>query len=263
MSSQAQATDRTFPRGAGALPRAALRLPRRARRWALLAVVVGAALAPLYFAWLRDSSLVRVEHVTVTGLTTSEAARVRSALVEEARGMTTLHVRPERLAAAVAGFPVVRAIRVRADFPHGLAIHVSERRPAALLRGPGGAGAIVAGDGTVLPGVEAQALPVVRLSGSLPVRRLTPASSPGRAVAVAAAAPAALAPRIESVGEERGEGLVARLENGPRIVFGGADRLAAKWAAAAAVLADDSSRGAAYIDVTLPERPVAGGVTSM
>ena len=55
-------------------------------------------------------------------------------------------------------------------------------------------------------------------------------------------------------------GLTAPLAAGPVLYFGGADRLRAKWAAAARVLADRSSAGATYIDLRLPERPAAGGL---
>ena len=56
------------------------------------------------------------------------------------------------------------------------------------------------------------------------------------------------------------KGLVAYLRNGPQVIFGSAKALDEKWAAAAAVLADGSSRGASYIDVRMPDRPVAGGL---
>jgi cell division protein FtsQ len=50
------------------------------------------------------------------------------------------------------------------------------------------------------------------------------------------------------------------LRDGPTLYFGGFERLAAKWAAAATVLADRSSAGATYLDLRLPERPAAGGL---
>ncbi|MFL5825544.1 MAG: cell division protein FtsQ/DivIB [Thermoleophilaceae bacterium] len=251
MRSLAQATVRT-------IPRLTLRVPAVWRRRLTLAALAAAALAALYMAWFRDSSFVRVEQVTVSGLTTGDAARVRAALVGEARDMTTLHVRRDRLERAVQGFAVVRSLEVSTNFPHGLAIRVIERRPAALLKAPGGQ-AIAAADGTLLHNVDARGkLPVLRL-GSLPAARLTD-GTPARALAVVAAAPPALAGRLSSVRVEAGSGLVARLRNGPKILFGSAERLADKWAAAASVLADPSSRGASYIDARLPERPVAGGL---
>ena len=53
-------------------------------------------------------------------------------------------------------------------------------------------------------------------------------------------------------------GLEAQLRNGPQLYFGDDDHLGAKWAAAAAVLADSGSAGADYIDVTVASRPAAG-----
>ena len=60
-----------------------------------------------------------VDRVTVTGLSTDDAERVRAALVSTARTMT----HPPRGAGAsstqvVGGYPVVPALEVEADFPH-------------------------------------------------------------------------------------------------------------------------------------------------
>src|SRR5688500_17284132 len=52
------------------------------------AVTAVAVLLAGGWLWLRDSSLVRVKDVTVTGATTSEAARIRSALERAASDMT-------------------------------------------------------------------------------------------------------------------------------------------------------------------------------
>ena len=50
-------------------------------------------------------------------------------------------------------------------------------------------------------------------------------------------------------------GLVAQLRDGPKVYFGSNGDLGAKWAAAAAVLADSGSAGADYIDVTVAVAP--------
>jgi hypothetical protein len=47
------------------------------------------------------------------------------------------------------------------------------------------------------------------------------------------------------------------MRTGPTLRFGAPQRLAAKWAAVARVLADASSGGATELDVRLPERPAA------
>jgi hypothetical protein len=79
-------------------------------------------------------------------------------------------------------------------------------------------------------------------------------------VAAAAAAPEPLRPRIARIRLVPAKGLVADLDDGPLVILGSTADLRAKWTAAAAILADATSRGAAYVDVRLPGRPVAGGV---
>jgi hypothetical protein len=79
-------------------------------------------------------------------------------------------------------------------------------------------------------------------------------------VFVAAAAPPLLLPRVQSISIQHGRGVVAQLDNGPVIIFGRPVELGRKWMAATAVLAQHSSQGATFIDVRMPERPVAGGL---
>ena len=80
-----------------------------------------------------------------------------------------------------------------------------------------------------------------------------------RAVALLAAAPGALRAKVSPAVDRRSrvDGLAARRAAHR---FGRAERPGAKWLAAARVLADRSSAGATYVDVRLPERPVAGGL---
>ena len=61
--------------------------------------------------WLRDSSLVAVEHVRVSGVHGPEATAIEAALTGAARHMSTLDVHAGALRAAVAPFP--RGARVR------------------------------------------------------------------------------------------------------------------------------------------------------
>jgi cell division protein FtsQ len=199
-----------------------------------------------------------VDRVAVTGLTTTDAPRVRRALVATARGMTTLHVSRGELELAVSGYPVVQSLRIQPDFPHGLRIHVVERRPVAVLGGAGGR-LPVAGDGTILRGIAVDGpLPVLRVQSPPAGTRVTDprALAPLRLVA---AAPAALLPRVERAVRSGPRGWVVEVRRGPELIFGDLSALRAKWQAAARVLADPSSKGAAYVDVRLPERPVAGG----
>jgi cell division protein FtsQ len=234
----------------------------RVRRRLLALLVLTCVLTGAYLLWLRDIGAVAVQNVEVTGLSGLEGptgSRVRLALASAARDMTTLHVDRERLERAVEAFPFVRAVEVRLDFPHGLRIRVIEHPQGAVLD-LGGRRLAVAGDGSLLAGLPARhSLPVVRFTGKLPRRRLGPGAALD-AVRVAAAAPAALAGRVTEVERDGGRGLVARVKSGPDLIFGAPIRLAAKWAAAARVLADPDATGAAYVDLRLPERPAAGGL---
>ena len=58
------------------LPRVALAIPPKVRRRLFVALLLALALLALYRLWFRDSSFVAVQHVTVTGLTTNDEARI-------------------------------------------------------------------------------------------------------------------------------------------------------------------------------------------
>jgi cell division protein FtsQ len=231
-------------------------LARRRTRAVLAAAVVLAVATPLAL-WLRNSSLVRVEHVTVTGIHGPQARAIRAALTETALDMTVLHVREDALLTAVEPYPVVRGLRTQTDFPHGLRIVVDAYEPMAALQA-GTRLTAVAGDGTVLRGAPTRGLPVVRVRAT-PGGNRTDDASARRAIDLLAAAPAALRERVARI--YRGpRGIAATVQNGPTLYFGGAARFDAKWMAAAQVLAQRSSRGASYVDLRVPERPVAGGL---
>lgn len=230
---------------------------RRRTRVVLGITVLLVVLAPLAF-WLRDSSLVRVQQVTVEGIQGREADQVRRALEAEGMEMTTLHVRENALLSAVAQYPVVRSLRTETDFPHGLRIVLNAYEPVAALRSSGGGLTAVASDGTLLRGSTTRDLPIVGVRSTPGGDRLGRGETLG-AVQLLAAAPRALRSRIGRV--YRGpRGMAATMNDGPKLYFGGAARLDAKWGAAAAVLGHRTSRGASYVDLRIPERPVAGGL---
>ena len=237
-----------------------LPVPRGVARRRLVALL--AVLVLLAGAWLvgRDSSLVRVTSVTVTGVSSSEGAQVREALTDAARQMTTLHIQHDQLLAAVAGHPSVKSISVQRDFPHGLAIEVTEREPIAEVdiagqRVPVGAG------GRLMRGVEpARRLPQLRATRLAPGGRLTDRKALA-AVAALAAAPDVLRRRVTKVWTGP-KGLTLDVRSGPQLFFGGDERLPAKWMATARVLAEPSAAGAVYLDVRVPDRVAAGGIGS-
>ncbi len=235
------------------------RLPRPRLRLVLILLAVALVLAGGWF-WFRDSSLVAVKRVRVSGVSSGpDAAQIRSALVAAAHNMTTLDVRMDRLRTAVAAFPVVKDLRVSTQFPHGMRIAVVEQVPVAAVT-IAGRQTPVAADGTLLrdlSGSSLAALPVIPVRALPGGTHLTEPDAVG-AVRVLAAAPYAMIGRVSQITTDPAHGLVAQLRNGPSIYFGDTGRLTAKWAALVAVLADPGSAGAGYIDLTDPARPAAG-----
>jgi cell division protein FtsQ len=241
-----------------AVRRRAIRLPgpRLIAAFALvLAVLAGGWL------WLRDSSLVGVRRVTITGVSGPDAGRIRGALALAARNMTTLDVKNAELNTAVAPYPVVKSISVSTQFPHGMRIRVTEEIPVGEIM-VGGRTVAVASDGVLLhDAAPTSQLPTISLPSAPGGNRITERDGL-RLVALLAAAPYQLLGHLAEASSSSAHGLVAQLRNGPNIYFGDAGQLGAKWAAATAVLANSGSDGAQYVDVTDPQRPVAGVSTS-
>ena len=233
------------------------RFARRRMRVVLIAAVIIAALVPLGL-WLHDGSFVRVKDVQITGIEGPQAADVREALTAAARDMTTLHVREDVLLSATEPYPIVHSVEAQADYPDTLRIAVIAYEPVAALQ-VGEQRTAVAADGTLLRGSATARLPVIPVRATPGGTRVSDAST-RRTVRLLAAAPPALRRRVERV-VNSSRNLIAVMDQGPKLYFGDGERRAAKWAAAARVLADSRARGASYIDLRLPERPVAGGLT--
>lgn len=231
------------------------RLPRPGLR-ALAVLLALLALGAGGWVWLRNSSFVAVKRVTIVGVSGRDAHQISAALTSAAHNMTTLDVKMAALRTAVAPYPVVKRLRVSTDFPHGMRIKVFEQVPVAMISA-GGVQIAVSSDGTLLRGTSvSESLPAIPLPvtpGGVRVRGATLA-----VVRLLAAAPYQLLPKVSQASDGSAHGLEAQLRSGPKVYFGSNDDLAAKWTAAAAVLADSGSAGADYIDVTVATRPAAG-----
>lgn len=204
---------------------------------AVLAVVVAGGL------WLRTSPLVRADDVVVLGAQGPRAADVERRLERAGAQQSTLAVDRDALHGAVADRPEVAGLDVDAQPPHRLVIRVRSRPPVALVDG-----VPRSGDGTTLAGVPREGLP------QAPAGRAT-----DPALRLLAAAPAPMRERVARL-VAGSDGFAATLrDGGPQLRLGDASAARRKWAAAARVLSDASAQGAEYVDVTLPERPAAGG----
>jgi cell division protein FtsQ len=207
--------------------------------------------------WLRDSSLVSVRHVHITGVEGIDGVQIRTALDDAAARMTTLNFNAAELRSAVAQYPVVGSLRIRTSFPHTVSITVTERPPVAALLSDGQRTAVAA-DGTVLgSGLLSSSLPTIGASVEPAPGARVHESSVLAAVTALAAAPAQLARFVVRV-YSGPEGLTVAMRNGLLVYFGNAARPHAKWLSLARVLVSPSAAGASYVDVRLPERPAAG-----
>jgi cell division protein FtsQ len=232
----------------------------RSHRLTLHVVLCSLLALPLLgggWLWLRDSSLVSVRHVHITGVHGVDAVEIRAALDDAATRMTTIDFDPAALRAAVSTFAIVGTLHVSTSFPHTVSISVSERPPVAALLSAGQRTAVAA-DGTVLgPALLSSSLPTVAgsVEPSVGVRLREPTAL--AAVTLLGAAPAALA-RMVTRAYSGPEGLTLEMRSGLLVYFGNATRPHAKWMSLARVLASPSAAGALYVDVRLPERPAAG-----
>jgi cell division protein FtsQ len=224
----------------------------------ILAIAVAAlALAALGWFWLRDSPLVAVGDVTVTGVSGPDAGRIRAVLQDAARDMTTLHVSEGDLHSAVAAYPQVKDVHVTTHFPHRMDIAVIEHNPVAVIVADGKR-VPVSGDGHLLRSVQPGDIATVQMNSVPGGDRLTDARA-NAAVAMLAAAPSALRAKVQNVWTGS-RGLSARMSAGPLLYFGTTERMEAKWAAVTRVLEDPAAAGALYLDVRIPERTAAGGL---
>ena len=196
------------------------RLRRRAGRARRSSTAV---LAAGYQFWLRDSSLVAVEQVEVTG---PDDARTPGRCGRPSTSAGAHDDHPPRRprgarAARWRAIPVVRALEVEPDFPHGLRVHVIEYEPAAIAVGDSGR-VPVAGDGTILRGLKVEGQPADRRRRRAARRRL-PAGPhrPGRRGRGRRGAPTVLrVAHSRTCRRDPARATSPQLREGPELIFG-------------------------------------------
>lgn len=239
---------------------------RRLRRLvAVLSVVAvtGVGAGALY------SPLLGVRHVRITG-----ARRTGGAEVQSAAGLGSAQpmvgVDTKALSSRLRALPWVATAQVRREWPSTVRIVLTERTPVATMAttAPCGASecaAVVDASGRVLasaPAVEARAAGLVTVVGVGPVGAVGSRTDAGvaGALAVAAALPASLHPRVTAVTAAPDGEITLHLTSVAAqpeavVLLGGPDRVAEKLTAAATVLADVKPDGIETIDVRVPEAP--------
>lgn len=246
-----------FPRSPGGDRLALARVVPSGRSLALGAALLAAAGLAILAA--RSSGLFAVEEVQVLGAPAPLERDVRRAL-RDVPGRSLLGVDAGELEQVVGALPEVAGVSVDRAFPHTLVVRVAPERPVAVAR-QGRAAWLVTGRGEVIreiaPGTE-RGLPRLWLARDVPVRlggTLPPELLPA-ARALAALRQVALPRRVKAVRLAGGE-VALVLRSGLEVRLGGPTDLRLKLAVAARVF-PLLAEGTTYLDVSVPERPVAG-----
>jgi cell division protein FtsQ len=220
--------------------------------FALVAAVLGA------YWGARETSVFAVERVEIQGAPPSVEREV-TALTKATVGTSLLDVDARKLADRLRALPSVAGASVDRAFPHTLVVKVAAERPVAVVRRGSGAW-LVTGAGRVISEIETgtqRNLPRLWVTRSVGVGvgGTLPGNLIGATRALAAAQETGLR-RVKGV-RSKDDQLTLVLTRGPEIRLGAAVDLLLKLTVAARVLplVED---GTVYLDVSVPERPVAG-----
>jgi len=238
-------------------------------RWARLValLVASGALCAGAYAAARESSMFALRGFVIVGGSARVEAEVRAALAPEL-GKSLLLVSGAAVDRAAARLPSVVSLRFARSFPHTLRVEVVPERAVLLVR-RGRAGFVVSSRGRVMAETrQFAASPLPRLW----VRRTTPLSvgetlrRPQGLLAAAAAAaldPGAIPGGVRSLTQDAGD-VTLLTRSGFQIRLGDIGDLALKLTIAARIMAyaGPGISGDAYVDVSVPQRPVLGSKNS-
>ena len=246
-----------FPRG---VPGDRLDIARFVPSGRSLLVVVTIVVAAAGAYWLALATpLFAVEHIDVYGAPAGTERQV-AAVADDLLGKSLVTVDAAGLEGRVRALPAVAGVAVDRAFPHTLVVRVAPERPVAVVR-RGSTAWLTTGAGKIVREIETRAepeLPRLWVPRHIAVSvgsRLPPAYTPATR-ALAAAREVGIWSAVKGIRIERGE-LTVALESGREIRLGAARDLALKVTVARRVLGLAPS-GTTYVDVSLPERPVAG-----
>jgi cell division protein FtsQ len=211
------------------------------------------------YAAARGTSAFAVRRLAVEGASPEVAAQVRRAFAP-VLGESLMGLDVDELGWRVRNVPMVASVSFDRAFPHTLRIDVREEVPVAVLR-QGASSWLVASGGRVVAELDRGtrlALPRIWVGRDVEIR-LGAALGGLQRRAVVAVGPLVSAPLpvpVASVSSTKSE-LTLVLRNRLEIRLGNATELALKLEVARRVLPQLGGWGD-YLDVSVPERPVAG-----
>jgi cell division protein FtsQ len=238
-----------------------LRLVPSGRSLALAFLIVAGAAA----AWLgaRETGVFSVRTIAVAGAPPSVAAQVRRALAPT-RGASLLKVDLDASLQTVKALPTVASARFDRAFPHTLRVVVVPERAVAVVR-QGADSFLVSGSGRVIATADRHdrpALARIWVKRGVDLRLGAPTGGELR-TAVSAVAPLVGSHFPGHVGSVTAapDVLTLRLRSGLEVRLGDPLEIPLKLAVAARVI-PLLAAGTLYLDVAVPERPVAGTLNS-
>jgi cell division protein FtsQ len=223
-------------------------------------LVVGFAIvaigAGLYLA-ARETSMFALQTVEVRGAPPRLAAHVRAAL-QPLEGSSLVTFDEAEANRRLAALPEVAAATYDRDFPHTLKVFVRPEHSVAVLR-QGAEAWLVSGRVRVLGEVHRPfpALPRVWVPGSVGVEPGQTLDGPtARAVRTLSVVQRLAFPHAVQTARASDEELTLVLRSGVEVRLGDTSDLALKLEIARRIV--PLATGAAYVDVSVPERSVAG-----
>jgi cell division protein FtsQ len=225
--------------------------------FALIAAALG------MYAAARGTSVFAVHRVEIEGAPSRVEPRVQAALAAPLAGESLLSVDRADIDRALAGLPDVQAIGFDRAFPRTLRVTVVAERPVAVLR-RGTDAWLISERGRVLralPQARPAGLPriwIAELAAPRDGTVLSNEAGAGPALALGAVLDAdpAFLRSIRHAGL-RGSEIDLVLRSGVELRLGSPHDLALKAAVAQEVLEALPSASGGYVDVSVPERPVA------
>jgi cell division protein FtsQ len=206
----------------------------------------------------RQTGVFALDRIQVAGAPPATAAKIRAALRPYV-GVSLVRFDRHDAARRLASVSEIADARFDRDFPHTLKVRVHLERPVAVLR-RGADAWVVSSTARVLQQLEKRPyprLPRIWLPASTGISVNSTLGGAG-AMGVAAVAPLRplhLAADVRQVLVGEGE-LTLMLSSGAELRLGDSGDLRLKLAIAKQIL--PLTAGATYVDVSVPERPVAG-----
>ena len=204
-----------------------------------------------------------LRNIEVAGTTPTVARQVRAALARFS-GTNLLALDGDAVVRSVDDLPTVVSASYDRDFPHTLRVRIVPESPVAVLR-RGASAWLASARGRVIGAVarsQYRSLPRIwlPLSTEIDVGELLRGDAAASARALAAFVAARFAGRVLWARVRDGQ-LTLALRSGLELDFGQPTSLALKIAVVRAVLPTlrrPSAGGPTHLDVSVPERPVAG-----